>query len=74
MTYAKLINESTIDINPPRRAIIDGHVVTGELPLDYLMSIGFYLLEKIDKPEYDPPEENCHWESRYEFDSEHYVI
>lgn len=42
MKYAKIINEYTIDLDVPKKAVIDGSLVTGELPGDYLKSIGFY--------------------------------
>ena len=42
MKYAKIINEYTIDLDVPKKAVIDGSLVTGELPEDYLKSIGFY--------------------------------
>lgn len=64
MTYAKFINEKTIDRNPPRRATINGREVRGELPADYLATLGYYPLESTPCPSEDAPE-GKHWEIRY---------
>jgi hypothetical protein len=66
MTYAKLISETKIDTNAPRSAVIDGSTVCGQLPEDYLNSIGWYRLEETPAPE---PREGYHFEPRYAYDS-----
>jgi hypothetical protein len=66
MTYAKLISETRIDTGAPRSAVIDGSTVCGQLPEDYLNSIGWYRLEETPAPE---PREGYHFEARYAYDS-----
>lgn len=66
MTYARLISETRIDTNAPRSAVIDGSTVCGQLPEDYLNSIGWYRLEETPMPE---PREGYHFEARYAYDS-----
>jgi hypothetical protein len=66
MTYARLINETKIDTNAPRSAVIDGSTVCGQLPEDYLNSIGWFRLEETPAPE---PREGYHFEARYAYDS-----
>lgn len=63
--YAKLISETQIDTNAPRSAVIDGNTVCGQLPEDYLNSIGWYRLEESPAPE---PREGYHFEARYAYD------
>jgi hypothetical protein len=46
MTYAKLITETAIDRNPPRRATIGGALVVGVLPADYLATLGYFPLDE----------------------------
>lgn len=67
MTYARIISETKIDTNAPRSAVIDGSTVCGQLPEDYLNSIGWYRLEETPAPE---PREGYHYEQRYAYDSE----
>ena len=67
MTYARLISETKIDTNAPRSAVIDGSTVCGQLPEDYLNSIGWYRLEETPMPE---PREGYHFEARYAYDSD----
>ena len=64
--YARLISETRIDTAAPRSAVIDGSTVCGQLPEDYLNSIGWYLLEETPAPE---PREGYHFERRYAYDS-----
>ena len=64
--YARLISETKIDTNAPRSAVIDGSMVCGLLPEDYLNSIGWYRLEETPAPE---PREGYHFEARYAYDS-----
>ena len=64
--FARLISETKIDTNPPRSAVIDGSTVCGQLPEDYLNSIGWYRLEETPAPE---PREGYHYEARYAYDS-----
>ena len=64
--YARLISETRIDTNAPRSAVIDGSTVCGQLPEDYLNSIGWYRLEETPAPE---PREGYHFEARYAYDS-----
>ena len=66
MTYARIISETKIDTNAPRSAVIDGSTVCGQLPEDYLNSIGWYRLEETPAPE---PREGYHYEARYAYDS-----
>lgn len=61
-TYAKLISETQIDRNAPRRAEINGRAVTGELPEDYLATLGFYPLDETPMPE---ARDGWHYEARY---------
>jgi hypothetical protein len=67
MTHARLISETKIDTNAPRSAVIDGSTVCGQLPEDYLNSIGWYRLEETPMPE---PREGYHFEARYAYDSD----
>ena len=64
MTYAKIISETTIDRNPPRRATINGREVTGELPADYLATLGYLPFDETPVPSVEPAQ-GKHWESRY---------
>lgn len=64
--YARIISETKIDTNAPRSAVIDGSTVCGQLPEDYLNSIGWYRLEETPAPE---PREGYHFEARYAYDS-----
>lgn len=66
--YAKLISNTSIDRNPPRRATIAGRAVAGELPADYLATIGFYPLEET-APAPDT-QDGYHVEPRYAYDSD----
>ena len=65
--YARIISETRIDTNAPRSAVIDGSTVCGQLPEDYLNSIGWYRLEETPMPE---PREGYHFEARYAYDSD----
>lgn len=65
MTYAKLINETAIDRSPPRRTTIDGALVVGDLPADYLATLGYYPLDE-SAPEPTPPD-GYHAEPRYAY-------
>ena len=64
--FARLISETKIDTNAPRSAVIDGSTVCGQLPEDYLNSIGWYRLEETPMPQ-DAPE-GYHAEPRYAYD------
>lgn len=64
--YARIISETRIDTNAPRSAVIDGSTVCGQLPEDYLNSIGWYRLEETPAPE---PRDGYHFEARYAYDS-----
>jgi hypothetical protein len=64
--YARIISETRIDTNAPRSAVIDGSTVCGQLPEDYLNSIGWFRLEETPAPE---PREGYHFEARYAYDS-----
>ena len=66
MTYAKIISETAIDRNAPRRATIDGRAVVGELPADYLATLGYYPLDET-APAPTPPD-GYHAEARYAYD------
>lgn len=66
MTYAKLISETKIDTSAPRSAVIDGSTVCGQLPEDYLNSIGWYRLDELPGPN---PRDGYHLEPRYAYDS-----
>ena len=67
MKKAKYISRYAIDENVPRKSVVNGRVVSGDLPEDYLRSIGF--LDVVDD---DEPEEGAgdgrHWEKRYSVD------
>jgi len=65
--YARIISEKRIDTAAPRSAVIDGSTVCGQLPEDYLNSIGWYRLEETPMPE---PREGYHFEARYTYDSD----
>lgn len=64
MAYAKILNEKTIDRNPPRRATINGREVTGELPADYLATLGYLPFDETPVPS-ELPAQGKHWEPRY---------
>lgn len=64
MTYAKIISETTVDRNPPRRATINGRDVTGELPADYLATLGYLPFDETPMPSVEPTA-GKHWEPRY---------
>ena len=65
MTYAKLLSPTSISTSPPKSATIDGCLVIGRLPADYLASIGYYPLETTPEPQ-DVP--GYHYETRYAYD------
>ena len=67
MTYAHLIDQTTISTNPPRSAIIDGAQVVGELPEAYLNSQKWYRLDTTPAPE---TQDGYHAEPRYAYDSD----
>lgn len=67
MKYAKFISETSVDLNPPRSATINGRVVTGELPADYLATLDFLPFSEEPFPSEDAPE-GKHWEARYATD------
>ena len=65
MIYAKLISETAIDRNPPRHARLpDGRTVSGELPADYLATLGYHPFDESPRPSEDPAA-GTHWEPRY---------
>ena len=65
MNYARLISETAIDRNPPRHARLpDGRTVSGELPADYLATLGYHPLDEAPRPSEDPAA-GTHWEPRY---------
>lgn len=71
MTYAKLISTTAIDRNPPRRATIDGRAVAGELPAEYLATLGYYPLDESAPEPQDAPEGHryeARYEVRYDYD------
>lgn len=63
--YARLISETAIDTSVPRSAVIDGRLVTGELPELYLNSQGYYRVDELPGP---IPQEGYHLEPRYAYD------
>lgn len=65
--FAHLIDQTNIDTDTPRSAIIDGALVVGDLPEPYLNSIGWYRLAETPAPE---PREGYHYEERYAYDSD----
>jgi len=65
--YARIISETRIDTNAPRSAVIDGSTVCGQLPEDYLNSIGWYRLDELPGPN---PRDGYHLEPRYAYDDE----
>ena len=67
MKYAKIINEKTISQTPPRSATINGCLVTGELPREYLATLDFYPLVETDIPQ-EEPDEGYHWAKGYVYD------
>lgn len=66
MTYARIISTTSIDRNPPRYATIDGRAVAGELPADYLATLGYYPLDE-SAPAPTLPD-GYHAEPRYAYD------
>ena len=66
--HARIISNTQIDRNAPRQAVIDGRYVTGELPADYLATLGFYPLTQTPMPE--NPQEGYHAEARYAYDND----
>ena len=67
MKYAKFISETSVNLNPPRSATINGRVVTGELPADYLATLDFLPFSAEPFPSEDAPD-GKHWEARYATD------
>lgn len=65
MTYARLISETEIDRDAPRWAAIGDRIVVGDLPADYLASLGYYPLQETPAP---TPREGWHVEPRYAYD------
>ena len=65
--YARIISETRIDTNAPRSAVIDGRLVTGDLPEPYLNSQGWYRLTETPMPE---ARDGYHLEPRYAYDSD----
>ena len=63
--YAKLISETSIDRNVPHKATIGNRIVVGQLPADYLASLGFFPLDESPAP---TPKDGYHAESRYAYD------
>ena len=63
MKYAKILSATVISLNVPKSAIIDGALVVGTLPRDYLASIGWFPLVETPMP---APEEGYHYERSYE--------
>ena len=64
MAYAKFISETEIDRNPPRSATIDGCLVTGILPREYLATLGYIPFADTPMPDTEPTAGN-HWEERF---------
>jgi hypothetical protein len=64
MKYGKIIDETRIDTNVPRRAEYDGHSYIGDLSTipGCLESLGFLPVDEAEKPD---PAEGCHVEARY---------
>ena len=64
MTYAKLISETRIDRNVPRKATFEGQTYYGDLSAvpGCLESLGFLPLDEQEPPE---PQAGCHVEPRY---------
>lgn len=73
MTHAKLISSTQIDRNPPRSAMIGGALVVGQLPDDYLATLGYHPLTETAPSE---PRTGYHNEARYEavLDSDDNVV
>ena len=72
--HAKLISETQIDTNVPRRAEWQGKLVTGDLSVvpGLLESLGYYRLVETDMP---TPPEGYHEEKRYAYDdAEHPTV
>ena len=64
-TYAELISSTSIRRDVPKSAVIDGVLVTGELPEPYLNSLGWYRLRETPAPD---AREGYHVERRYAYD------
>lgn len=62
-TYAKILSPTSISTTPPKSAIVDGKLIVGKLPEDYLASIEFYPYEEQSQPEVQT---GYHLEERYE--------
>jgi len=63
MKYAKILSPTSISTTPPKSAIINGKLIIGQLPKDYLASIQFYPYEEQPQPDV---QEGYHLEPRYE--------
>lgn len=63
MKYAKILSETAVTFNAPKSATIDGKLIIGTLPSDYLESIGYYPYEETAAP---TPPDGYHIEARYE--------
>ena len=73
MRYAKLISERTVDVRPPSSAVIHGQTYSGQLPAEYLASIGYHPLVETDQPG-EAPAAGFRWEPRYAMDSNDNVV
>ena len=66
--YARILSAAAIDRNPPRTATIDGRLVVGKLPEQYLNSRGWYRLSESPAP--STGHTGFHYEARYAYDSD----
>lgn len=71
MKYAKLLSSTSVSFAVPKSAIIDGTMVIGTLPKDYLASIGFFPYVDTPMPE---PEEGYHYERSYKKEKDSIVV
>lgn len=70
MKYARIIDPTSIDTNPPRRALLpDERIIVGDLPADVLAGLGWWPLVETPEPAEDPPA-GSHWEKRYARDGD----
>ena len=65
MTYAHLIDQTTISTSAPRQAVIDGALVVGELPEAYYNIQNWFRLDELPGPN---PRDGYHLEPRYAYD------
>lgn len=71
MKYAKLLSSTSVSFAVPKSAIIDGAMVIGTLPQEYLAKIGFFPYVDVPMPE---PEDGFHYERSYKMEDDSIIV